>query len=596
MLAPVDWIVIGAYLAFSLAVGVVLARRAGKSTNEFFISGRNLPWWLAGTSMVATSFASDTPLFVTGIVRAGGVGTNWIWWVYAVGGMLSVFLLARLWRRAKVVTDVELTELRYSGKGAAALRAFRAAYMAGPINCITMAWVILAMIKLMKVLFGIDPFWAVVICTSIAVVYSVLSGFWGVVVTDLVQFVIAMGGSILLAVLAVRRVGGLGGLVAHFAAPERAKFLHFFPHPPEGATLSDPAFWTAPVFAFAVFISVQWWANKNADGGGAIIQRMNACKDERNSLLATLWFNIANYALRPWPWILVALASMIVLPAAVDGESAYPLMIRELMPAGLMGLMIASFLGAFMSTIDTHLNLSSSYLVNDVYRRFIRKRASESHYVLVSRLASVGFMIAAGVIAYYSVSIRKLWVFLIAFSSGVGLVYILRWFWWRVNAWSEISAMIASSVIAGGLHVVNVHLARADVAPFSYPVILLVTVGGSTLVWLVVTFLTPPVSDDRLVAFYRRVRPSGAWGGVAAKAGSPPAAGLRRGIVLWVAGTVMVLAATFAPGKFLLGAPVEGAISAVIAVVCAIVVWRGIASGDTGIEPLRNGGDEEQSA
>jgi len=576
-LLAIDWIVIAGYLAFSLGVGIVLARRAGRSTDDYFISGRHLPWWIAGTSMVATSFAADTPLYVTGLVRKGGIQENWFWWSFAIGGMFSVFLLSRMWRRARVITDVELTELRYSGPSAAALRGFRAAYMAIPINCITMAWVIVAMIKLMQVLFNIKPIWAVVVCCLVAVIYAVLSGFWGVVVTDLVQFVIAMGGSVLLCVLSVRSVGGLGGLSAHFTGDLREKFLRFFPSVPEGAGLFDPDFWTGPLIAFAVFVSVQWWANKNADGGGVVIQRMSATKNEKHSLLATLWFNIANYALRPWPWILVALVSLVVFPELADTEQAYPMMIKRFIPPGLMGLMIASFLGAFMSTIDTHLNLSSSYVVNDFYKRFIRRDASESHYVLVSRLASVGFMVLSSLIALKFDSIAGLFKFLLAFSSGVGLVYILRWFWWRINAWSEISAMIASSVIASVLHVLN---ARDNVPDIPYPVVLLATVGGSMLVWLVATIVTPPVSKERLMAFYRRVRPSGFWGPIPGLCGLAPAKGLGANITAWLAGAVMVLAATLAPGKLLLGATAQGLAYLAVTVVCGIVVWR------FGIAPL----------
>ncbi|HUW58796.1 MAG TPA: sodium:solute symporter family protein, partial [Planctomycetota bacterium] len=491
-IALVDWVIIVGYLVFALLVGLVFTRRAGKSTREFFISGRNLPWWIAGTSMVATSFASDTPLVITGWVRKGGIAENWIWWSWAAGGMFSVFLLSRLWRRAEVVTDVELTELRYSGRPGAALRGFRAAYLAIPINSIIMAWVIVAMAKFMNVLF-LDPsagatvmtpyVKAVIICITIATVYSVLSGFWGVVVTDFVQFIIAMGGSIALAVLAVRHVGGLDALREHAAAASSlgTRLLRFFPEPPDGAALMSWEFWQTPFFAFLVYISVQWWANKNADGGGIIIQRMVSSKNERHALLATLWFNVAHYALRPWPWILVALVSVAVLPNLADGEAAYPEMVKALAPAGLLGLIIASFLAAFMSTIDSTLNLSSSYVVNDFYRRFVRKDASERHYVGVSRVASVYFMILASCIAVMFDSISGLFKFLLAFSSGVGLVYIGRWFWWRINAWSEISAMVASSAIASCLYLWG----REGL---TYPHILLMTVAGSTLVWMLVTF------------------------------------------------------------------------------------------------------------
>jgi len=578
VLSPLDWIVIFGYLAFAFAVGLIFARRAGSSTAEFFISGRNLPWWLAGTSMVATSFASDTPLVITGWVRTGGVSENWLWWSFAVGGMLSVFLLARLWRRAEVMTDVELTEIRYSGRPAAALRAFRAAYLAIPINCITMAWVIVAMKKLMASLFGMDPVVAVGACILLATFYSVLSGYWGVVVTDLVQFVVAMVGSIGLAVLVVNSFGGVGELATEAQAGStlRENLVNFFPRAPEGTGPTEWGFWSGPVFAFVVFISVQWWANKNADGGGVIVQRMSSTKDERHSLLATLWFNVAHYALRPWPWILVALASIAVMPHLDDPEAAYPEMIKRFLPPGLMGLMITSFLAAFMSTIDTTLNLSSSYVVNDVYRRFIRREAAEQHYVWVSRIASVGFMLLSAVIALMSDSISGLFKFMLAISSGVGGVYILRWFWWRINAWSEISAMVASPVIVGFLYVLKDYLGE-----LSYPATLTVTVAGSTLVWVATTFLTAPVSHERLIEFYRKVRPYGAWSRVAQAADVSPSTGLGRQIVNWLAGSVMVLAATFSAGKFLLGAPVEGVLYLFAAALGWIIIRREIVKSTT---------------
>jgi len=572
VLRPVDWAIIVAYLLFALVVGIALARRAGRSTSEFFISGRNLPWWLAGTSMVATSFASDTPLVITGWVRSGGVSENWLWWSFAVGHMLAVFLLARLWRRAEVVTDVELTELRYSGRPAAVLRAFRAAYLAIPINCITMAWVMVAMVKLLGVLFGVHPVAAVVVCVVLATTYSVLSGFWGVVVTDLVQFVIAMGGSIALCVLVVRSVGGLEAVAeqAEMASPLGDQVLNFFPDLHMSGAGGGQDFWSGAGFAFLMFVAVQWWANKNADGGGVIVQRMSSAKDERHSLLAVLWFSVAHYAVRPWPWILVAVASIAVFPNLPDGELAYPAMIKKFLPPGLMGLMLTSFLAAFMSTIDTHANLSASYIVNDGYARFIRPHSSQRHLVWVSRTASVVFMLVSSAIALRADSISALFKFMLAFSSGVGGVYILRWFWWRINAWSEISAMVASSVIASALYVKG---------GLGYAPVLAITVAGSTAVWLVVTFATAPVSQDRLVAFYRKVRPYGAWGPVAREADIAPVLGLGRQLVNWAAGTVMVLGLTLSVGKFLLGAPWSGTLYLVAAVIGFVIIRPSITGG-----------------
>ncbi len=566
----IDWIIVGAYLVFSGAVGLVFARRAGKSTDEFFISGRHLPWWIAGTSMVATSFASDTPLVITGWTRSGGIAANWLWWSFLAGGMFSALLLARLWRRAGVVTDVELTELRYAGRPAALLRAFRGVYLAGPINGMALAWVTVAMVKLAGVLFGAEPVVAVVVCAGVATVYAMLSGYWGVVVTDLVQFVMAMAGSIALAAIVVVKLGGLEGFADRVtdASTLGERLLDFFPRPAAAGEGEAPAFWHGPLFAFAVFVTVQWWANKNADGGGVIVQRMLSARDERQALLSTLWFNVAHYALRPWPWILVALGSLVVFPEMADGEAAYPAMIRRFLPPGLLGLVVASFVAAFMSTVDTHLNLSSAYFVNDLYRRFLVPHASERHYVGVSRIASAVFMATAAGLALVSDSISGLFKFLLAFSSGVGMVYILRWFWWRISAWSEISAMIASSVLASTLYLVNEPLGL----DWPYPLVLLVTVAGSTAVWGTVTFLTRPVPMERLVAFYRRVRPYGWWGPVAAEAGVEPSRGFGWLLVVWLASSLMLLGATLAVGKFLLGEPAHGAAWTVAAVAGGAVV------------------------
>jgi Na+/proline symporter len=551
-LAPIDWLIIGAYLVVSLGVGVLFMRRSGASTGEYFVSGRRLPWWLAGTSMVATSFASDTPLYVTGLVRTAGIARNWEWWAFAVGGMFSVFVFARLWRRAAVVTDAELTELRYSGRAAAALRGVRAAYFALPINCIAIGWATLGMATFLRIVFGVSPAWAILAAVAAAAAYAILSGLWGVVVTDLPQFVIAMAGAVVLCVKAMQRFGG-GAILAASArarSPLGADLLRFFPRLPDRVDLSSADFWSGSFVAFCVFISVLWWANKNADGGNVVIQRMLASKDERHAVLATLWFNVANYALRPWPWILVAVASVAVFPrtseTGTEAEAAYPEMVREFLPAGLLGLMVASFLGAYMSTVDSLLNSSSAYVVNDLYRRFIRPEAPERHYVMVSRLASLGFMGAAAIVAWQADSIRQLFRFLLTFSAGVGLVYILRWFWWRVNAWSEIVAMAASAVLGTGL----ILFQERHGLPF--PVPLFITVMGSTAAWLAATFVTRPTDEDRLVTFYRRVRPYGAWGPVAARAGVRRARGLGRLLLAWVAGTIMVLAAMIGVGKLLL--------------------------------------------
>jgi len=575
-LSTLDWVIVVVYLLGTLGLGLVFTRRAGRSTDEYFLSGRNLPWWLAGSSMVATSFSSDTPLFVTGLVRSGGISANWVWWSLVIGGMFSVFFLSRLWRRAQVMTDVELTEMRYSGRPAAVLRGLRAAYLAIPVHSISLAWVILSMIKIMDVLFGPAAMAALVGSIAIMTLYSAMSGYWGVVVNDLVQLVIAMGGTVLLAVLAVWHFGGLENLRVQALACSKLneRLLEFFPRF-EGGNPLELSFWTSPFMGFLIFVSIQWWAYKNSDGGGIIVQRVASCKNEKQALLATLWFNIAHYAIRPWPWILVAMASVVILPDLADGEAAYPEMIRRFAPPGIMGLMFATFLAAFMSTVSSYLNLSSAYLVNDVYRRFFAPNRSERHYVWVSRGASCAFMLMGAGIAAVSDSIANLFTFLLAFTAGVGVIYLLRWFWWRINAWSEISAMLASSLVSCLLYAF-----KEQLGGLTQPLILVLTTGISTAVALIVTLATGPVERGKLEAFYRKVRPPGRWGPVARSAGVAPASGAGRLIVNWIGGTVMVLGAMFAIGKALLGEYLAFWAWAAIALAGGWIVWRAIAKLD----------------
>ena len=503
-LAPLDGVIIIGYIVFALGLGIYYSKRAGKDINEFFVSGRNLPWWLAGTSMVATTFAADTPLAVTGLVVKDGIAGNWLWWNMVLSGMLATFLFSRLWRRTEVITDVELTELRYSGRSASLLRGFRALYIGLPINCITMGWVILAMQKVIVLTFnlpdtGTSKVLVVLACMLIAGIYCALSGFWGVVITDLVQFGMAMIGSITLAVIAVAKIGGIGVLKTKLSEMHGAdhSILHFFP---------DFGAGEMAILTFGVYLGVQWWAANGVDGGGYIAQRMFAAKDERNTLLATLWFNIAHYTLRPWPWILVALVSMVVYPNLSDPEAGYPKLMLEYLPTGLLGLMLTAFLAAFMSTIDTHLNWGASYLVNDFYKRFFKPEADDHHYVVVARISVVLIMLVAGVTSLFMNSIAEAWKFLIALNAGIGLVQILRWYWWRINAWSEIAAMVTSAVVSA---IVFTLPQTRDT--FAYQMLIIVPI--STLTWLVTTWVTAPVSEEKLIAFYQRVRPNGGWWG-----------------------------------------------------------------------------------
>jgi len=588
-LTALDWSIVVAYMVLMLLIGLWYTRRAGSSTSEYFLSGRNLPWWLAGTSIVATSFSADTPLLVTGWVRDKGIAENWYWWCFLTGGMLSVFLLSRLWRRAEVVTDVELTELRYSGKSAAALRCFKAMYMAIPINCLTLAWVLVAMVKLTTVIFELQPMpvslpsgaeldltpvLVIGVCSLLTTGYCAMLGLWGVVVTDLVQFALAMGGCILLCAVVVWQVGGLSEVVtqAQAASPLKDRLMAFFPAVPATFEPWTWSFWQVPFTAFMVYLTVLWLTSKNADGGSVVINRMAACRNERHALLASLWFNVANYALRPWPWILVALASVAVLGPEVKGEDAYPEMIKQYAPLvpGLMGLMVATFLAAFMSTITTHIHLTATYVVNDFYRRFVRKEEPDRHYVWVSRWASLGVMVLSGLMALVAGSIDALFTFLLSFSSGIGLVFLGRWFWWRVNAWSEIAAMVASGVVATVFQV----LSACEVVTLPKSLSLLVPAAVATLAWVTVTLLTRPVEMERLVAFYRKVRPYGVWGPVAARAGVAPVRGLGRQAINWLAATAMVFGLTFALGKFLLCEPMAGVLWLAPAVVGGVVIWR----------------------
>ncbi|MCK6561117.1 Na+:solute symporter [bacterium] len=593
-----DVTVIVAMLAAVFAIAAYYARHAGQNTEAFFLSGRNLPWYLAGTAMVATTFAADTPLAVTELVARNGIGGNWLWWNMAIGGMLTVFFFAKLWRRAGIMTDVEFVELRYSGKPAAVLRGFRALYLGLFMNAIVMGWVHKAMEKIFKVTIpGVDPFWLVVVTGGLIAIYAAASGLLGTARTDSFQFVFAMVGCIVLAVLVVRlpQVGGLSGMTAKLSP----QVLGFFPHIGEvtvagitGGALSLTA------GAFLAYIGLQWWSSwyPGADpgGGGYIAQRMMACRDERQSVFATLWFNIAHYTLRPWPWILVALAALIILPRAENAEALqaenpvfyeqavqvfrnpallqsgaaayqstefrafyekyentvdpgvlYPKLMLHYLPPGLLGLLIAVFLAAYMSTIASQISWGTSYLINDFYRRFIKRQASEKHYVLISRFGIALIVIISLVVTRLLTTISGAWEFIINASAGMGAVLILRWFWWRINAWSEIAAMIAPLVIYP--------LARAwgMQPPLTlYPVVL-----GTTITWLAVTFLSPPVKRDVLLKFYEKVHPGGrGWKPVADQLpGVQSDSGFGRLFACWISGVALIYGVLFGLGNLLFG-------------------------------------------
>ncbi len=569
-LSLLDWGFIVFYFVLALGIGLYFSKRAGKNIVEYFTSGRSLPWWLAGTSMVATTFAADTPLAVTQLIADHGIAGNWLWWNMVMSGLLTVFLFARLWRRAEVLTDVEFTEIRYSGKPAAILRGFRAIYLAIPINLIILGWVTLAMVKIVKLSIGVDTWIAVSLCVLITLAYSGLSGLWGVVVTDFLQFFIAMLGSLALAYFATDAVGGISGLKAGLTKiyGSNHQILSFTPN--------IGSAWM-PVTAFFVYLAVNWWAawypGAEPGGGGYIAQRMFSTKDERNSLLSTLWFNIAHYALRPWPWILAALASLILYPEIQDKETGYVLVMLNYLPNGFKGLLLASFAAAYMSTVSTQLNWGSSYLINDFYKRFVNTDASDRHYVIAARWATVLLVLAGALVTLSMDTIAGAWKFLLAIGAGTGSVYILRWFWWRINAWSEISAMVASFIVAMFLQVwLGMDTADANI----FAQVMLITVGITTVVWLITTFMTQPESETTLLAFYRRTRPGGGgWKPIAAKAPEVKAdSHIGRDLLDWAVGIILIYTTLFGMGKIILGEMALGVTLLFIAAGCLFFIMR----------------------
>ncbi len=570
-LTAIDWAIIAAYFLVTTVVGLIFTKRGGESLDEYFLSGRSVPWWLAGASMVATTFAADTPLVVTGLVASRGVAGNWLWWSMVMSGMLTVFFFARLWRRANVLTDVEFAEVRYGGKGASFLRGFRAIYLAIPINLIILGWVTRAMIKVLTISLGVSPYVAVGICFVITVVYSTAAGLRAVLWTDLVQFIIMMSAVILLAFFVVDAVGGMGalktGVIAHFGSEAAAIGVMPVSVTSEGLT----AYAWMPLLTLAVFLSVQWWAawypGAEPGGGGYIAQRIFSAKSERDGVLATLFFQVAHYALRPWPWIITGLATVILYPNATDKEATYVQAFVDYLPSPWRGLLLAGFAAAYMSTVATHLNWGASYLVNDVYKRFYKPGQSEAHYVKVARLATVFIFVASIAVTSQLSSVEQAWKFLLAMGAGTGLVLILRWYWWRINAWSEISAMVASlitSLIA--FQTIPQRFAAGD--PNADATIMLVTVAVSTVVWVSVTYLTAPEPDSVLEPFYRRVRPGGAgWSRISQQTGfgREGIAGGALAWTNWIAGVVAVYATLFGIGKLIFGDFVPGMIMLAIA-------------------------------
>ncbi|MCI0348068.1 MAG: Na+:solute symporter [Acidobacteriales bacterium] len=585
LLTWIDWLVIVVYFAINLAIGFYYYRRASGSVSEFFVSGRNVPWWLAGTSMVATTFAADTPLVVTGMVYKNGIAGNWLWWNGALSGMLTVFFFARLWRRAGVLTDMELAELRYSGKPAAFLRGFRALYLALPINTIIIGWVNLAMAKILELTLGVSKLHAVMFCLAFTLLYTTISGLWAVLWTDLVQFILKMGMVIVLAVFAVIAVGGIDILKVKLAAHDAVT---------GGQTLAFVPDWTSGFFVtFAVYLTVNWWASwypgAEPGGGGYIAQRMFCAKNERHSLAATLWFNIANYALRPWPWILTALVAVVLIPNPSDVEGAYVQVMVDHLPASLRGLMLAGFAAAYMSTIGTQINLGASYLLNDVYRRFMATNKTERHYVNASRLITVLVAVIAAIATYFMGSIQGAWKFLISIGAGAGLVFILRWFWWRINAWSEVSAMVAAGFtslllqsraatgLVSWLRTFDPALPAGPLDqndPHGFAWLMVITTAFTTVVWITVTLLTSPEPDSKLREFYERVRPARIGWRKFAPADRKGEQSLLWATADWIAGCTLIYCSLFGIGHLILGSTWLGVGLLVVAGLCAwFIFW-----------------------
>ncbi|MFN2450374.1 MAG: sodium:solute symporter family protein [Candidatus Baltobacteraceae bacterium] len=578
-LTTLDWAIIIVSVAIMFVPAIVLARRAGKDTAEFFAAGRQAPWWLIGISLVATTFSTDTPNLVTNIVRQGGVAGNWQWWAFLLTGMATVFFYARLWRRSGVLTDLEFYEERYSGKAASFVRGFRAVYLGLFFNCVIIASVSLAASKIAGILFGVPQWETLVVGAIFPVIFASMSGLWGVMVTDMIQFCITMSSAFAAAYFALKvpQVGGLHGLFHHIAQTH-PNYLSVLP------VFSD---WKTTAAIFIIPLTIAWWSSwypgAEPGGGSYVAQRMLSAKTERDSVFGTLFFQAAHYALRPWPWIIVALASMLVYPTVGDiGRSfpgvehrllgddiAYPAMLVFL-PAGFAGFMVAGLFAAYRSTLETHLNWGTSYLIHDLYRRFISPGRAERHYVLAGRVVTVLIMILAGLLTSVLNDAKQTFNLILSIGAGTGLVYLLRWFWWRINAWTEVAAMAASFIVSAAFFIA----ARSGTA-IDASVVLLVTVAVTTAVWLAVTFLTAPVDEPTLDAFYEKVRPAGpGWAAVRARTRAPASPdSLPQALLGWIAGLLAVYSALFGTGAYLYGNNLAGiAYTAIFIASCAAVV------------------------
>ena len=579
-LENIDWLIISSFFILSLVIGVVVSKKSGKNITEFFLSGRKMPWWLLGISMVATTFSADTPNLVTDIVRTNGVAGNWVWWAFLLTGMLTVFVYAKLWRRSKVLTDLEFYELRYSGKGAAFLRGFRAFYLGAVFNILIMASVCLAGIKIGGALLGLSPVETLLISCAITVIYSSIGGLRGIIITDFFQFILAMVATFWAAyeIVSLPQIQGLTNLLNH---PDVIPKLSLIPD------IADTDLFIA---VFIIPLAVQWWAvwypGAEPGGGGYVAQRMLSAKDEKNAIWATLLFNFMHYAVRPWPWILIALASIVVFPnleslqvafpnTIVGNDLAYPAMISFL-PSGLLGLLVASLIAAFMSTISTHLNWGSSYLVHDFYRRFFVTDKSEKHYVLMGRVFTVLLMIISAFFALYLNNSLQAFGIILQIGAGTGLIFILRWFWYRINVYSELTAMIVSFLVA---------LAFEFIIPnnFSVEEKLIIGVTITTISWLIVTMITPPSSMDTLQNFYKKIQPGGpGWKKIVKESeesgviitGKKEKWDVPSGILCMVFGSISVYSVLFGVGYILYSKTTLGLWFIIISVISVFLLMK----------------------
>ena len=579
-LENIDWLIILAFFILSLVIGIIVSKKSGKDVTEFFLSGRKMPWWLLGISMVATTFSADTPNLVTDIVRTNGVAGNWVWWAFLLTGMLTVFVYAKLWRRSEVLTDLEFYELRYSGKGAAFLRGFRAFYLGAVFNVLIMASVCLAGIKIGGALLGLSPVETLLISCAITVIYSSIGGLRGIIITDFFQFILAMVATFWAAyeIVNLPQVAGLTNLLNH---PEVIPKLNLIPD------IADTDLFIA---VFIIPLAVQWWAvwypGAEPGGGGYVAQRMLSAKDEKNAIWATLLFNFMHYAVRPWPWILIALASIVVFPnleslqvafpnTIVGNDLAYPAMISFL-PSGLLGLLVASLIAAFMSTISTHLNWGSSYLVHDFYRRFFVKDRTETHYVFMGRVFTVLLMVFSAFFALFLNNSLQAFGIILQIGAGTGLIFILRWFWYRVNVYSELTAMIVSFIVA---------LAFEFIIPnnFSVEEKLIIGVTITTISWLIVTLITPPSNMETLQNFYKKIQPGGpGWKKVIEESeskgititGKKEKWDVPSGILCMLFGSISVYSILFGIGYILYSQTTTGIIFLIISVLSVIALMK----------------------